>query len=254
VIRAIRSEGIKMRTIAMNWVLTIVAIVFPLVVTLLNALIRGDQPDFDMISLLRIVTQTSYVTVLLLSVVAAVTVTNEYGYGTIRATFAATPRRGRVMLAKALVVVVYAMVVQAVIVVVGVGVGSAFARNKGATMDLSSVPAAIPALVGAVLLAGLAALLGLGVGMLLRSTPLTVTLLIIWPLIVESLVGGLIVLISKNEHVIDWLPFRAGFQMSSLDSYGFISGPSRVVAGVYFGLVALGLALVGALTVQRRDA
>ncbi|MEI8238248.1 MAG: ABC transporter permease [Actinomycetota bacterium] len=253
-IRALRSEWIKMRTLAMNWVLTIVAIVFPLVITLITALVRGKDAEFDMRNLLDVLTGTSRVSVLLLMVVAAVTITNEYAYGTIRPTFAAMPKRGHVMAAKAVLVVIYAMVVQALVVLVGVGAGAAIARSKGATMELSSVPTATPALVGAVLLAGLSALLGLGVGMLLRSTPLSVTLLIIWPLIVETLIGGLLVLITKNEHLLDWLPFRAGFQMSTIDTIGILGGPSRLVGGIYFGLVALGVALLGALTVQRRDA
>ena len=43
-IATIRSEWIKLRTIVMNWVLTILALVFPLTITLLNAAIRGDDP------------------------------------------------------------------------------------------------------------------------------------------------------------------------------------------------------------------
>jgi ABC-2 type transport system permease protein len=254
VIRALRSEWIKMRTIAMNWVLTIIAIVFPLVITLITALVRGKDADFDMRGLLDTLTVTSRVSALLLSVVAAVVMTSEYAYGTIRPAFAATPKRSHVVAAKAIVVVVYAVVIQAVVVLVGLFGGAAIARSKGATMELSSVPTGVPALVGAVVLAGLISLLGLGVGMLLRSTPLSVTMLIIWPLIVESIVGGVLVLITKHERLLNWLPFRAGFQLSTIDTIGILGGPSRVVGGVYFGFVALAVAVMGALVVQRRDA
>lgn len=253
-IRALRSEWIKMRTITMNWVLTIIAITFPLVVTLITAGVRGGHADFDMRNVIDALTITSRVSSLLLAVVAAVAITNEYAFGTIRPTFAATPTRGRVVAAKAILVMVYSVVLQAFVVLVGLFGSQAIARGKGSDVSISSIPEAVPALVGSVVLAGLVSLLGLGVGMLLRSTPLSVTMLIIWPLIVESIVGGLLVLITKNEHLLDWLPFRAGFQMASIDTIGVLGGPSRVVGGVYFGLVALALALLGALSVQRRDA
>lgn len=253
-IRALRSEWIKMRTIAMNWVLTIIAVVFPLVVTLITAAVRGGHADFDFRSLIDALTVTTRVSVLLLMVVAAVTITNEYGYGTIRPTFAATPKRSHVVAAKAILVIVYAVVLQTVVVVVGVLGSQAIARGKGSVADLSSVPEAVPALVGTVVLAALASVLGLGVGMVLRSTPLSVTMLIIWPLIVESIVGGVLVLLTKNDKLLGWLPFRAGFQLASIDSIGIDGGPSRVVGGIYFGLVALAITLLGAVAVQRRDA
>jgi ABC-2 type transport system permease protein len=255
VINVVRSEWIKVRTVAMHWVLALIAIAFPLVITILTALFNGDSADFDTRSLLEVLGGTSVVAVLLLGVLAAATVTSDFGFNTIRPTFAATPRRLRVMGAKVFVMVTYALVSQAIVMFLGVVIGGAVARGKGATIDLGSYGPAVPIIAGTIVLAGLMALIGLGVGMLLRSTPLAVTLLILWPLLIESLIGGLLTLITKSGHVLRWLPFRAGFQLAGAGGNdGDIGSPSRLTGGIYFGVVSLAVALLGAWVVNRRDA
>jgi len=56
----------------------------------------------------------------------------------------------------------------------------------------------------------------------------------------------------NNEHIMNWLPFRAAFRLPILDL--FRESPDRLVSGLYFGAVSLTLAVVGCITVQRRDA
>jgi ABC-2 type transport system permease protein len=249
-IATIRSEWIKLRTIVMNWVLTILALVFPLAITLLNAAIRGDDP-LDARQLLEVITGSSFIPVLLIMVVAASSITGEFGFGTIRPTFTATPRRGRVIAAKAIVLVLYGVVLQTVIVLIAVFVGKLIAEGQGSTIDYGSVSTAVPALVGLVVLAALMALMGLGVGMLIRNTPAAIAILIIWPLIAEPLVGALLQLIWKDSNIIAWMPFRVGFLLPVLD---VVDGPSRLVAGLYFGGVAAFMCLAGTFAVQRKDA
>ncbi len=118
-INVVRSEWIKVRTVAMHWVLALIAIAFPLVITILTALFNGDSADFDTRSLLEVLGGTSVVAVLLLGVLAAATVTSDFGFNTIRPTFAATPRRLRVMGAKVFVMVTYALVSQAIVMFLG---------------------------------------------------------------------------------------------------------------------------------------
>src|SRR5436190_17003791 len=105
-IDTLRSEWIKLRTVRMNWVMGIVALAFPLIVSTLTAALKKKstlrtQDIFD------VITGTSVVSALLLGVVAASGVAGEFGFGTIRPTFAATPRRLRVVAAKAVVTVVF---------------------------------------------------------------------------------------------------------------------------------------------------
>ncbi|MBI4935824.1 MAG: ABC transporter permease [Actinobacteria bacterium] len=251
-INLLRAESIKLRTVTMNWVLGTIAIAFPLVVTLITAFVRGDDNDFTTDLLLEVLTGTSFITVLLVAVVAAASITSEFGFGTIRPTFAATPRRLRVITAKALVLVEFGLSVQLGVVLVGVLAGTAIAEGRGSTIDLADSPNAVPALVGTVVLAAIVSLIGLGVGLILRSTPAAVALLILWPLMAEGLIGGLLGLVFDSEEPARWMPFRAGFRIAQLNIID--DGPSRLMSGVYFGAVSLAMVALGSWLVNRRDA
>lgn len=250
-IHLLRAEWIKLRTIRMNWVLSILAVAFPLVVTLLTAGLTGDEADFSLNTLLDTLGGTSIVSALLGGVIAVSSITGEFGFGTIRTTFAATPRRWRVLVAKGVVAVGFVTVLQTIIVLVGSLVGMALANSQGASVQWSDESTATTAMVGSVALAALVTLFGYGLGTLLRSTPFATTMLMLWPLLAENLIGALLITILDDEKVLDWLPFRAAFRMPVITQF---DGPDRLTSGLYFGAVSMVLAVVGCITVQRRDA
>lgn len=252
----LRAEWIKLRTVTMNWILGIIAIAFPLVVTLLTAYFASGKTDnddgLDTNGLVGVLTGTAVVASLLCGVIAAASITSEFGFGTIRPTFAATPRRMRVIVAKGLVALGFAAIALAIVQLVGWYAGSTIADARGATIDLDTLPTGVPAMVGAVVLGALLALFGYGLGLITRSTPAAVAILIVWPLIAEPLVAQLLVVATDNASIRNWTPLQAGFRLVATD--GFVDGPSRVAGGVYFGAFSLALAGFGAWLVDRRDA
>ena len=258
----LRAEWIKLRTVTMNWVLGIIALAFPLVVTLLTAALTDNEVNevsdgrvvggLDTEGLISVLTGTTVVSALLCGVIAAASITSEFGFGTIRPTFAATPQRTRVIIAKGLVVCAATTVLATVVQIVGWFVGSALATGQGATIDLDEVPTGLPAMVGVVVLTALMSLAGYGLGLIVRSTPAAVSILIVWPLIAEGLVGQLLVLAFSSDTIASWMPFQAGIRLAIVDL--FDDGPGRLTSGVYFGAVALVLAVVGGALVNRRDA
>lgn len=250
-INVLRSEWIKLRTVRMNYVLAIIAVAFPVIVVVLTA-VFADPDGYDARDLVNVVTGTSVVTGLLLGVIGAAGITGEFGFGTIRPTFAATPQRLRVVVAKGAVVVLATTALATVVQLVGWFAGSAIARGRGATIDLAEVPTAVPAMVGAVVLTALMSLAGYGFGLITRSTPVAVSILIVWPLIAEGLVGGLLGLATDNDDIPRWMPFQAGIRLALVELVD--DGPSRLMAGGYFGAVALLLVALGAWAVNRRDA
>ena len=92
------------------------------------------------------------------------------------------------LLAKPIVQVTIAVVVTAAIVVAGWIAGSAIADGTQ-SLDEDGAKAA---LVGVVLLAVGLALLGYGLGLLIRNSAAAICLLLLWPLIAEGLVAGLL--------------------------------------------------------------
>jgi ABC-2 type transport system permease protein len=110
-------------------------------------------------------------------------ITSEYATGMIRATFAAMPRRGRVLLAKALLVGVSVFVVGLVGSATSFVAGQHVLRDNGYTgpgypaWTLHDGPAQ-RAVVGSALLLAAIALLSLGVGAILRHGAAAISLLL----------------------------------------------------------------------------
>jgi ABC-2 type transport system permease protein len=252
-INLLRSEWIKLHTVTMNLVLGLVAMAFPLAVSLLTAWFNGDNADFTTRDFIGVLTGTAVICALLCGVVAATSITSEFGFGTIRPTFVATPTRLNVVIAKGVVVIGATTIMATIVQLIGWFVGGAIADSRGATIDLAQVPTGVPAMVGAVVLTALMALGGYGFGLITRSTPVAISILIVWPLIAEGLVGAVLRLIIDNENVQNWMPFQAGIRLAFVDIIS-TEGPTRLVSGLYFGAVAAALVAVGGWSVSRRDA
>jgi ABC-2 type transport system permease protein len=247
-----RSEWIKLRTIRMNWVLVVIAAAFPLIVGVLTTALQRER-DIDARGVVDVVTGTTSVTALLLGVIAASSSTGEFGFGTIRPTFAATPRRSRVIVAKAVVTTLVALVVAAVVVLVDFAVCAAIASNRGRPVSLGDVPGGTAAVIGVIVFAGIVSLLGYGLGLLIRNTPATIAVLLVWPLVVENLIAGLLVA-TGVKHPAKFLPYISGIQLANPDAGIDKDVLARVPAGLYFGGVTLAILLLGAYLTNRRDA
>jgi len=106
---------------------------------------------------------------LALGVLGVLAVTSEFSSGMIRATFAAAPRRPLVLAAKAAIIAGVALVAGEILAFVAFGVGELVLKNPAPHASLGQ-----PGVLRAVLLAGvypaLIALIGLGLGALIRHT------------------------------------------------------------------------------------
>ena len=109
----------------------------------------------------------------------------------------------------------------------------------------------MPALIGVVLLAVGLSLLGYGLGLLLRNTAATICLLLLWPLIAEGLIAGLLTAVDA-EGAVALLPYSSGFNMAvvDIDPDAF----SRVGGGLYFFAWVAVILVLGIVATRRRDA
>lgn len=244
-IDAIRSEWIKISTITVSWVLVLVAVAFPLVITVLTAAFDGgvsDGSDFA-----GLISGTAVVSSMLLGVVATLGITNEFSHNTIRPTFAALPDRTRALLAKPIVHVAVSVLVTVVIVIVGWVAGTAIAEG---TQELSD-DGAMAALVGVVFLAVGLTLLGYGLGMLVRNSAAAICVLLLWPLVAEGLVAALMAA-ADADGLQRWLPYVAGITMANPDVGSESLG--RVEGGLYFFAWVFVVLVLGIWSTKRRDA
>lgn len=244
-IDALRSEWIKFSTLVSNWVMVAIAVAFPLVIVGLTAGFSSSAPEGS--ELAELIAGTGVVSALLLGALAILSITAEYGHNTIRPTFAALPDRWRALFAKPLVHVGLSAAVMAGVVVVGWLLGATIAEGDQA-LDGEGVRLI---LVGIVLLAIGLTLLGFGLGSLLRNTPLAICILLLWPLLVEGLLGGLLTVIGWDG-ALRWLPYQAGFQMINRfpedDSLGRLGG------ALWFFAWVVAIVALGVWRAHRRDA
>jgi hypothetical protein len=109
-------------------------------------------------------------------------------------------------------------------------------------------------LVGAIAVyAALAAVLGVGVGALLRASAGAVTVLLLWPLVAEPLLGNMP---NIGSEVGPYLPFANAFRFIDVQwlypDYAMPWGPRGSI--VYFAGVAAAVFVAAVVVVNRRDA
>ncbi len=248
-IAIIRSEWIKLRTVRSNVTTAIVAMVIPLAISLLSVTFMGEE-NIDSGTLPGFIVGSGSVAVLLIGVLGVLCVTQEYSQGTIRLTLAATPSRPRVYLAKGVVVAVLGAVLTGFIVLIGNVVGSAIIDARDVP-ELDSNPDAAPAFLAMILMGAVVALLGMAIGALTRNPPSAITTLVLWPLLVEGIVGGLLSL-AFDDDVARWMPFQSGLNSMFLELPE--DGFGRWGLLGYFAAWVLFVSLIAERSLKRRDA
>ena len=168
-----RMEWLKLRSVRSTWwtLLVFAAAMIGLAILILMhqhwaTMSAADRATFDP-------TNDSFpglaIGQLALGVLGVLVITSEFSSGMIRATFAAAPRRPLVLAAKAAVVAAVTLVAGEILAFAAFGVGEAVLRSPAPHATLGQ-----PGVLRAVLMAGaypaLIALIGLGLGALIRHT------------------------------------------------------------------------------------
>jgi ABC-2 type transport system permease protein len=183
-------------------------------------------------------------------VLGTLTVTTEYGTGMIRATLAATPRRGSVLAAKALVLTSTLFVAGTVTAFAGYVAGNFFLDREGIGIALGD-EGVLRAMFGSGLyLAGLG-LLAAAVGLLIRHTAAALSIV----LAVVFVVGNMVFLLpgAWGEWIGKVMPGNAGSGVAMPVSFNPGLLDPWVGFAVFSGEVAT-LVVLALLVFRRRDA
>jgi len=186
-----------------------------------------------------------------LMILSALTVTGEYRTGMIRTTFMATPRRSRVLIAKAIVTMVFSGVLAAVMSLGSLLLVRAMLdERQGAQLALTAW--APWRTVGAVTLyAVLAALLAVGLGACVRHSAAVIAILLLLPFVLEPLLGAIPGVGGRVGPLLPFANANAFTEIPWLQSFSMWWGP--LGSAVYFAGVATATFLVAAVVVARRD-
>ena len=248
-ISLIRSEWLKLRTVRSNVTMACFAVILPLAITLLTtAFIDVDSVGDRAVS--AVLLGSGSLSVLLFGIIGVLAITQEYSQGTIRLTLAANPRRIRAYIAKGIVLTILSGGLGAFIILVGNTAGEAILDSRGAVGKLSNGDMG-QAYLALIAMSILVSLLGMAIGTLTRNPPSAVTVLVLWPLLIESLLAGLLTEVISEE-AYKWLPFQRGLNALLLEDRDMDFGRWGSVG--YFGLWILAVSLFALARFKRHDA
>ena len=242
---ALRAEWIKLRTVpSTGWALAALVAGTVLFTALVCATASSGGCAPDTCHDYVVVYSLNGVFVGQIAVVAlgVLVIGSEYST-TIRTTFAAEPRRRRVLLAKVLDVAALAFVGGLATALLAFNAGRSLLSDSGYP-SLTVADGLVPVAVIALYLTALA-LFSLGVGAVLRSTAAAVTFVLsvlLLPLIAAPLLGE-----RTGEQVLDVAPMSAGLSfLRSIDRVESLTAGEWTGLGVMWlwAVAALGLALV----------
>ncbi len=184
---------------------------------------------------------------LAIGVLGALSITGEYGTGTIRATLAAAPRRLLLLLGKVLVVGLVSLVVGEVLSCACFGVGQAVLSAGGTPTATLGQPGVLRAISLSGVFLALLGLLGLGLGVIIRHTAGTMAAFVgvafLLPILLRRVPG--------DPGRFTPVGILANSVSAVLPQSGQVSAPVGLLIMVLYSSVILGIA---AVLIVRRDA
>lgn len=196
---------------------------------------------------LMVLGRGEFLAALFAAILGAMSITGEIRHGTIRPTFLVSPRRGRVVLAKAWASVLIGAGFGLVAGAVAAAIGTAALRARGIDVQLDGGDYVL-LIVGSAVAAALWAAIGVGVGALVRNQVPALIGICAWLLFVEGLLAGDIA--GGLGDVGRFLPGAAGAAISGQDP-GTLLAPAAGLG--LLALYAAAAAMGGLLVISRRD-
>ncbi|EHR63921.1 ABC transporter permease [Saccharomonospora cyanea] len=192
-------------------------------------------------------------------VLGALSVTTEYRFNTIRTTFQAVPNRTAVLVAKAVVVALLALLIGELTAFSSWGLSLVLAPEADLALDST---ADIVNVAGVGVVFAVAAVIAVAVGLLVRHSAGAISLLMIYTLAAESMVQ---LIPEIGDDVYKWLPFNTAQKFLTGDgessggaaAMGMPLSTSPLSPGwalAYFAGFAVVLLFVAIVTTNKRDA
>ena len=253
-IAAIRAEFQKVLTTRIWWVLLLVLVVYvALLAGFLGAAfggIFGDDANAPQVPaellppvVYSIATAIGYVFPLLLGTLA---VTGEFRHQTLTPSFLATPRRGRVLIAKVITLAVFGALYGVVALIGSVGAGAGVLALNGTDSGLGEQDLWL-LFARSVLAMALWAAVGVGVGALVPNQVAAIVIVLAFTQFLEPILRTVAAFVSWAADLGNYLPGAAGDALvgaSIYTSLGMATGEATQLEWWHGGLVLLAYALV----------
>ena len=245
---ALRSEWIKTRSLRSNVAILGLTVVLGVLLSLILAVFVKDDPKKHIpFTVGDTFIFSTWLTTVLAIVMGILMFTSEVQHGTLANTIAAQPARWVTVAAKSTIAAGFGLAMG----VLGMVGGFSGAVLGGLDMgDTSGMGAT--ALWG-LLLTSLAAVFGLGAGMIIRHSSAAISTALVWTLVVENLFRGF-----ASPKISRYLPFSAANGLLGIRSAGdtdatVAAALSRAQDAVLFGGYVVAALAIGTALLHRRD-
>jgi len=237
----VRAELLKLRTTRLLYLNVIGALAFVPVTVAISILTAGEPgagPALTTSEGIRGVISAASSGSLVILVLGVMVMAGEFRHNTATSTFLVSPDRRHVVRAKLIAVSIVGVLVAIAASALTLAISLPWLASKDIDVDLLSGDVA-PVLLGGIAATALYALVGVGVGSMVRNQTSAVAGAVVWVLIVEGL------LVSFSPDVGRWLP---GGAASALSGVAVATGGLLPMWGAALLLTVYGLAFAGAGT------
>ncbi len=240
--RLIRTELLKLRTMRATYGLALLVVAHTALFAALEATRAGRKvaPISTAQGLATVSTATG-VTMILAAVLGVLLSSGEYRHTSASLTYLATPRRGRVLAAKAIAAGLVGLIYGILAGLVATGTALVFiaAHHDHVTLGTGTLVAHIA---GAGLGAALLAVIGVAVGSLIRAQVPGIIGMLVWCLVIETILGGSVTAIRP------YLPYTIATTLGGAKLGAGAFGPGYSVTSQHalpFAVAAVALAALG---------
>ncbi|PSL08370.1 hypothetical protein CLV30_101341 [Haloactinopolyspora alba] len=255
---ALRFEWVRIRTLRSTYWLIALGLVITAGVALIIAIAQRDDAVDAQLATSVLTGGAEFATFIpiFMAIIGIFATGHEYRHGTIQPTLTAIPQRSRLLLAKIIVVAVTAVIVVALSVLINLVIGMIF-WGEAPTLESPFTDA----VVGYFVLVVLYAILGLALAQLFRGVPSALVVLLVTPLLVESLISGLSLVPALDwlQPALKFLPFSAGSRLLATQPYDPQGGPEfdyldRWASGGVFAVFVAIILVIAWTLFKKRDA
>jgi hypothetical protein len=245
---AVKSEWIKLRSLRSTPVILAVTVVIGVLLSWILATFVKTDPDTDQLFTIgETFIFSTWLTTMLAAIVGTLMFTSEVQHGTLPNTVMAQPARWVIAAAKAVVASGFGLVMGVA------GMAGGFAGAVLGGLDAGDTSGVGVTILWGLFLTSMAALFGLGVGMILEHGALAVSSVLIWALVLENLIRGF-----APPTVSRYLPFSAASGLLGIRQAGdtdetIAAALSRVQDAVLFGGFVVAALVIGTVLLSRRD-
>jgi ABC-2 type transport system permease protein len=240
---ALTSEWIKLTTVRSTRVMLGLNVIAGLLVSWAVATFVTDE----VLYVSEVAFYWTVVVAIVVAVAGVLAFTSEVQHGTLAAALTAQPARWVLATAKVAMSIAFGLGMAAA------GIAAGFAGSLVGGLDIGDGPAMVASTLWAALYTSLAAVLGVGLGMIVRQSAIAVSGLLVWSFLLEGLFN-----LFLPVRVSRFLPFLAGDRLLAMDTTdmnpdAMAVALSRIEGGLVFAGYALLAVSIGTVLLYRRD-